>query len=790
MDSIDRFRSLVSAKQTELILGKLVKKRESGEIRSEEELRSELDRALAEVSGGNRLTLEIPIRPWEKIESERFQKFFEDIGMDVNVLFTEVDHTEEVLDGLAQNIQVYLRNLQFTLGNLRSELIQRRLKADKGSGWSLISRDSFDRGYGKLLGRSEFTFDIFYDEIADVDQGYEKIDIKSDAKIEGLAKKLTLTETEEIPIGFKEIKIISGTTASNIPVENTIDIYHAIDSQSDTFWLHTIGRDKPIVGTATAEVNQIAGYSLSGNELDINLSGLLDQRAHELYVKLVEFSGITPRYICLDTLTDYKGPICRYDKGENCQYNYENQYSQNCINKNCARYSSDLLILSDLSGVLEDGYGWDTGAEIFFQNSNNLRPGQTWRVNIVPEGTTGAEVVLELTMTKPSNINWIELEPVVTSPMQVTALEYTKIGDTTRYPILSGTTQVIDKIRFDFRPVEAEKIYITFLQETYENADLYLNPRQQVLNKIDDLITRQNAPSISEFYDLGLESLLADYLPNGPMRNILESRSIKSSQIDGCFYTFGLFEINCGLSSYADSSIAITKEIRAITPRIIGIQANLEADIVYASGLDLGENGTIEFSMVRINYDKNNLHINTEDVPLPYLATDGTITERLFLNDSYTGSLRFPAQYINSIYLVNSQEYISSDYYTSENLYTYDTRVKNLTSISPNLKTFVTLTDRNIVDDSILLITYTPKYGVFLNPLKTVSIENNSNQILSLSNIPAVLVLSNKSVNRDIAYSDIYVRIILRRNDLNIYDSPGLRDYQVFIGEGDKGRFF
>ena len=164
MNSLDKFRSKVSAKQTELILRKLVKKQENGEIRSDEELRKELTAQIGAVTGGGLITLEIPVLPWNMVESERFKTFFEDLGMDIEVLFVEVDNTEEILAGFANNIESHQRGLQFEIGNLRSEIIRRRLRRPPGSGWSTIQRDSFDSGYSKLLDRAELSIDLFYDD--------------------------------------------------------------------------------------------------------------------------------------------------------------------------------------------------------------------------------------------------------------------------------------------------------------------------------------------------------------------------------------------------------------------------------------------------------------------------------------------------------------------------------------------------------------------------------------------------------------------------------------------------
>ena len=780
MNSLDKFRSKVSAKQTELILRKLVKKQEDGEIRSDEELRKELATQIGAVTGGGLITLEIPVLPWNMVESERFKTFFDDLGMDIEVLFIEVDSTEEILAGLANNVESHLRGLQFEIGNLRSEIIRRRLRRPPGSGWSTIQRDSFDSGYGKLLDRAELSVDLFYDDRTGYSQNTENIPIKSDARIEGTAKKLTLPETGNTVIGFKQARLLweNGTTQGDIVIENSIEPYKIIDGGLDTFWSHTIGSEYPLLGTPTAEVIQIAGSTLENNSITVNISGLKDPQSHDYYFRIVGFSGTFPQYACMATTEDFTGPICKSDRDGHCQWNYTNQYSNNCVNRNCSRYFPDLLVISGGVGVLEDGYKYDTGAQLVFQNLSGLYAGQTWRIPVSSSENIGAKIVLELMLSKPTKINWIELEPMVSSPFQITSVEYTRQGDTTREQIISGEIQVLDRIRLDFKSIEADRIYLTLLQETYDIADLNLRPKQQAIQKIDDFITRINKPSIEEFYNVEIESILADFLPNGILSRMLENQTTKPQEVAGYFYTFGLFEVNCGLTSYADTAIAVAQDLRVVTPRVFGVQANLEPDIVYASGIESGQNGTIEFSAVKFNYDKNNVLINIDDFPVPFLSSEGTITERLFIDRNKIGNLRFASKLISSVEIVSNSKTLSTSEYEAKEVYV------------PMLKTQITILDPAVVNDSIILVTYTPAFGISLNEARTLSIEDNRTQLLSLSEVPGLVVSAAKSANREIQYADVYLRVILRRNDLDIYGSPGLRDYQFLISESDEGRFF
>lgn len=769
------FRTVVNEKQSEILLRRLAERQAAGEIRSEQELKQALEEGLREIDARGRITIELPVMPWDKVTAERFKSFFEDLGLDIEVLFAEVDHSESVLDGLAELIATHVRNLQFSLGQLRSEVVQRRVRTPPGSGWSLISRDSFDRGYGKLLGRAELEINLFEDTRTGIVEDKENVPIKADARIEGIAKKLVLPETTNSIIGFKSAKVTSVTT-SDVEVSNDIPVHNAVDGRLDTFWSHIVANSLPLVGEATATVTQLAG--LSGVNPTVDVTDIKDPRHHEYLIKIIGYSGVNAEYVSLDNLEDFTGAQCQHDIGDRCRFKYDDFYSTNCTNASCSRYQPERTFL--VSGVadLGDGFGFDTGIDIHFPNSGlDLRAGQTWKVAIIPSGTVGATVDMEMRLKKSSNINWIEIDPVIENPLQILSVNYTAPGSTTQQSITSGTIDVQDKIRLDFQKIEAEKIHISFNQETYEEGSLLLRPKQQAILQLTQAYERQNTPSLDELYRIPTEAVMAEFVSNGPARTILDSRSTKPKQIDGYFYQFGIFDISCGLTTYADTAIALTKEVRATTPRMVAIQPNLESDVSYAVAQNT--QGTIEFDIVRFNFDVNGALINIDQVPLPHVDASGLITERLFLENTTQGYTRFAADEVSGIEILNTNTTLDSSDFSADD-----------ESGNPR-RTLITLgEDVNLAENNSILIKYKPQYGVSLNQDRTVIIEDNREQQLSVSQVPALLSISKTAANRDIAYSDIHLKILLRRNAVDVNNTPGLRDYILLVNEGDEDRFF
>jgi hypothetical protein len=776
MKQFDEFRSILDQKQSEILLRKLSERQAAGELRSERQLRQALEEGLRDLRARGKITLQLPVLPWAKVTAERFKNFFENLGLDVEVLFTEVDHSEAVLQGLAEVVSTQLRNLEFSLGQLRSEVVQRRVRTPPGSGWSAISRDSFDRGYGRLLGRAELAVNLFVDPQTGIVQDKENVPIKADARIEGVAKKLVLPELSNSIIGFKRIEPISGTIQGNISIRNEDTKFKAIDGNPDTFWSHTVANTLPFVGTATAEVTQVAG--VSGTLPVINLASIKDPRYQEFMIRITGFSGVTTQYASINSLEDYTGPGCEHDIGGSCRWGYTDFYSLNCTNSNCSRYQPEIYTIADDSADLGNGYGWDTGIDVQFADVSGLCAGQTWRVEVIPSGQVGALLELELTLSKSTNVNWVELDPVIDNPLVVQALEYTEPGNSTRIPIITGTVDVPDKIRFDFPKIEADRLYLTLVQETYEQGNLLLRPRQQAARDLWDAVQRENSPSIDELYTIPTEAILMDYVSNGPARKIFERRTVKPQEIAGYFYQFGIFDINCGFATYADTAVAVTKEVRAVTPRMFGIQPNLEPDISYA--LTQATGSTVEFDIIRFNYDDNSSLINVDEFPLPDVDTSGIITERLFLRDDKEGLLRFAAESISGIEILNQNQTLGTTEYSTQ--FEDSDRKQTLVTIDTE--------EVNLPENSSILVKYTPAYGVYLNSDKSVSIQDNRLQELSVSDVMAIAVADEKTANRKVSYSDVHLRIILRRNIMDTHTTPGLRDYIMLINEGDEERFF
>jgi len=775
MDNIQQFRSTIPAERSERIFRDLIKKQESGEIRTEAQLREELEKQINAVNARGQITLEIPVRPGEVISSEAMARFFEGVSADISILFVEVDHTDELLTRQADVINAQIQSLRFAMGQLKAEGIQKKIRIKPGAGFTTIARDSFDRGYSDLAGRAEVPYDLFKDVRSAKDTAKaEAVPIRADARVEGIGKKLILPSATNRDVGFKEIKIlVADSTGGDLPINNIYPIFNAIDGSADTFWSLTLGTQWPLLGTSVPAVTRVQGTS--GLSPTVNFSGLQDPRPHDYYVKIVGWSGIYPVITSLSTAESYIGPICQYDTKLECFWKYDEQYSQNCINANCSRYSTDTTTAASGAVALEDGFQYNTGAKLSWTNFSGLGVGTTFKISNQPSGTVGAVTALELTLTTPSNINWIELDPVIDAPFTITNVQYTQPNESGRQTIVTGNINVEDRIRIDMPRIEAEKIYLTLQQKNYRKSRLVTNPKTTALNQIEAIKSGPTEPTPGDLASVDMPILMEDFVRDPDVRDIFVQTDWTPEINDGHFYQVGLFEVGCGLSSYSENAIAVSKERRVRTPTMFGMQANLEPGIdIAVSGADVG---TFEFSVVKLNHDEQGSLINIQDFPVP-LAVSGAITERLFIDDTKVGKLRFSASSITSI----------TDIANSRTLTTAEYTLSTSNEVAPKSTVVISRTD--IGPSNVLIVVYVPQFGVFLNDDRSLSLEDNSNFQLSINDVQAVVTATPEIANRKIDFSDVYTRIIIRRNDNDSFNTPKLRDYQLLISEQDPNRFF
>jgi hypothetical protein len=405
--------------------------------------------------------------------------------------------------------------------------------------------------------------------------------------------------------------------------------------------------------------------------------------------------------------------------------------------------------------------------------------GTTFKVSNQPSGVVGAIVSLELTLTTPNDINWIELDPVIDAPFIITKVEYTQPTESGKLSIVTGNIHVEDRIRIDMPRIEVEKIFLTLQQSNYRQSRLVTNPKNTALNQIETIKEGVTDPTPNDLATIDMPILMEDFVRDPDVRDLFVQNSWTPEVNDGFFYQLGLFEVSCGISSYSENAIAVSKDRRVRTPTMFGIQANLEPGINIAiSGTNVG---TFEFSIVKLNYDVQGSLINIQDFPMPVVIS-GSITERLFIDQTSIGQLRFAANAIISVKdLANSRVLLSGITNAEYSL---------STTIETAPKSFVTIERSDIGPANVLIVEYIPSYGVFLDNDKSLTMENNDNFQLSINDVQAVVTAEPEIKNRKIDFSDVFTRIIIRRNDNDSFNTPKLRDYQLLISEQDPNRFF
>ena len=193
--------------------------------------------------------------------------------------------------------------------------------------------------------------------------------------------------------------------------------------------------------------------------------------------------------------------------------------------------------------------------------------------------------------------------------------------------------------------------------------------------------------------------------------------------------------------------------------------------------------GTWEFDVIKYNYDSESSLINVQEIPYPIFVS-GFIKERLFLDSDNIGTLRFAADSLNSITDVTGNTFISL---TRRTVLSSGVQLSTTRAVKP--VSSVKITNPDIGPQNTLVVEYTPRYNIFLLDDRTATLADNRDSENSLSSMPVLIKASPYINNKTVDTSDMYLRIIIRRNATDSFVSPKLTDVSLMVGESDLDRF-
>lgn len=389
--------------------------------------------------------------------------------------------------------------------------------------------------------------------------------------------------------------------------------------------------------------------------------------------------------------------------------------------------------------------------------------GTYWVTTIMGDGVIqdGASVELTLTLDGLRPVSYVEIDPILYNDFYIDSLHYIDRNDEQQQIFGASDAVLIDeqkKITFD--EVQARKIIIKVLQKSYVYTSYY----------VSDASTLYDTQVRSGTIDMAaLASVIeGDQIAN-PVNQLLNiTGTTGAEQVTGYAYTIGMDNIRVGTSEYRDIGIYASKPLTVDSPVLMSIETTELYNYI-------GDNpdhpkSSIEYSIYKKNYDESGALIDTEIFSVLPSWTDTIKREYLFVNqDTKQASLRFQsASSTISIFVDGSTTPLveGTDYDIDANL---------------SLITFYhdpEGTGAIFYPFSTYTVSYTPQRDIYLNTAATVFMDKNN-----------MIEFNVSRATFPVVSSEIYLTILMRRNSIEINDSPYLDDYKMLVAIQDDTRF-
>jgi hypothetical protein len=297
---LDKFRSTLPTTQGNQLLRVLRKKKEDGEIRTVDELRSKLKKLTTTL-------LEEKIKPtfrlWEAvgkkdISSEKFNEMVERTEDDLETIFTEIDNLYEILDihgNLIKNVALQI--IERGLNKLEAQVSLHEFLNKSNNGFEFAIHDTFRDTAGSLTTRND---DISKFVFTDVRTG-SIISAENSAYVDPVGERLILGDDDFYYTPTRNAEHLTGENSSRSELEASFEdskISNIIDDTRHTYWgipilLSYIPSSGAIAEVAidlysSQDINFIEIEPASPFPMELSAVGYVDSNAVTQYISIDE----------------------------------------------------------------------------------------------------------------------------------------------------------------------------------------------------------------------------------------------------------------------------------------------------------------------------------------------------------------------------------------------------------------------------------------------------------------------------------------------------------------------
>lgn len=440
-------------------------------------------------------------------------------------------------------------------------------------------------------------------------------------------------------------------------------------------------------------------------------------------------------------------------------------------------------------------------------NLQNVRDGQKltyWLYPVILDApvTGGIRMKLCLDLGGLCDLNVLQIEPASPLPMILEKISYcTQAGVVTTVTLNQNLTK--DSV-VNLGHITTSAITLTFKQIAYEATKYHYVAERNIWEKV---WTDPSVPGETDYSRLDqIAPELNDILQESEVIRILDIPDRPTYQEFTVYqYTFGFDNIRCYLKQYGTRGLFVSKPLRVQSPGLIGLRTTETIPTTIINNLTY-EACALEYYIVKQNYDMNDRAIDRETIPiLP--ATSGLAIKNEWLlvdkNDDSAirqiGSLRFvpdlsviPVVKTNLVGTLSIGPEESADFVVRrvggewrETWAELQTDIENASGlVEPPIEIQIKL--HNPGAHTIYTVDYTASTR---NSDLADALQRDILPYVLMQDNTVLRCLENHGIRGVVAYSDIYLVLIMRNNSFNNKITPVLQDYKLLVSSYNSAKF-
>jgi hypothetical protein len=481
---------------------------------------------------------------------------------------------------------------------------------------------------------------------------------------------------------------------------------------------------------------------------------------------------------------------------------------------------SDTRILSVRQVFDHEATYTELPIEYYNSNINNIidsKIGTFWLQSVLlsrPKKESGVLTKLELNLGAVQTINYVQIEPVFLNYIELSSISYldenNQIQSLLINPIEINTTN-----KLFFQNISTKRLYLTFKNRNFIKTQFEVKPNSPTVAIVRSITDSASLVS-------SIETEIKEVVASPRLKEALGLNNISANTQKHYYeYFIGFDNLKVGLSRFKETSIFVSKSekvfpcgqaaIKVLDKRPFSENADtVETEYTTDTqplSLDTYFRGSIEYYLIKRDYNSANSLINSYVVPMLPLNTSRIRHERLILTERTNQALAtnnvgylqfFTDDPITQIYVYRNGELLTATDLVAINPAETDGWLVNsdFTIDIPNnsqpMKLAIQIQKPNVND--IYTVSYVPKLST--SNIVPQNLLTSSAEIVDYSGFVDawignnnIMYFKDKKKSIPISYSLLNLAIVLRRNSANVSLTPVVEEYLLATSRIDTSKF-